>query len=97
MGVLMKVENGYVKKKEEELCKYFGYLDDNIEYPKYLEQIILELILEELGIEYSNKENEIEELFNLIPKEIIDKWINTINGLYDRNEKVDYQDIKMNI
>ncbi len=48
MGVLMKVENGYVKKKEEELCKYFGYLDDNIEYPKYLEQIILELILEEL-------------------------------------------------
>lgn len=90
----MKVENGYVKKKEEELCKYFGYLDDNIEYPKYLEQIILELILEELGIEYSNKENEIEELFNLIPKEIIDKWINTINGLYDRNEKVDYQDIK---
>ena len=61
----MKVENGYVKKKEEELCKYFGYLDDNIEYPKYVEQIILELILEELGIEYSNKENEIEELFNL--------------------------------
>lgn len=90
----MKVENGYIKLEKGELAKYFGYLDRNIKYPHDLEKIILKLILEELGIKYSDREDKLEELFNLIPKEIIDKWIYIIDGLYNSDKKVDYQDIK---
>lgn len=90
----MKVEKGLIKLENGELAKYFGYLENKQQYPEYLEIIILQVILERLGIKYSNLKCELKGLFDLIPKEVIEKWALTIDGLYNDEEKVDYQDIK---
>lgn len=92
--LLMNIENGYIKLEDGELAKYYRYLDSGVKYPIYLEKIIVEVILERLGIEYDIYGNELNELFELIPDEEIDKWISVIDELYKDENKVDYENIK---
>lgn len=90
----MNVENGYVKLEKGELAKYYRYLDRGVKYPIYLEKIILEVILDRLGIEYDIYGDELKELFELIPDDEINKWISVIDELYKDEDKVSYKNIK---
>ncbi len=90
----MKQKNGYVILEKGEISKYFGYLEDGVKYPENIEKIILEVILERLGIENDNCGNELRDLYKLIPKNEIEDWVNIINDLYSEEEKVDYKNIK---
>lgn len=95
MGVQrMKEKDGFIKLEKGDMAKYFGYLDHKIEYPESIERIILEVILESLGIEYYACDNELKEMFKLIPDEEIESWISTIDELYSEEEKVNYNNIE---
>lgn len=47
----MKEEKGYIILEKGDANKQFSYLEEKIEYPESIEKIILEVILERLGIE----------------------------------------------
>jgi len=90
----MKVKKGYVIKEENDISKNFSYLEEEIQYPESIEKIILEVILERLGIENDTDGNQLKELFKLIPNKEIQSWIKTIDNLYCKEEKVNYKNIE---
>lgn len=53
----MKLENGYIKLDDGEYGKIFDYIDRKINYPNYIEKIIMETFIEEsrLKIDINNK------------------------------------------
>ena len=90
----MKEEKGYIILEKGDANKQFSYLEKKIEYPESIEKIILEVILERLGIENDTCGNELQELFKLIPKKELASWIKTIDNLYCEEDKVNYKNIE---
>lgn len=90
----MRESKGYIVLEKGDISEYFGYLDNKVKYPEEIEKIILEVILERLGIESDECGDELRELFKLIPYEEIENWIEVIDNLYSEEEKVDYENIK---
>ena len=94
----MIVENEYIKIEKDELSEYFGYLDKKYQCSLEIQRIILKIILERISKQYDESDESIENLFNLIPNEILTEWINVINNLYNNDKeivkKIDYKGIE---
>lgn len=95
---LVIVENEYIKLEKDELSEYFGYLDKKYQCSLEIQRIILKIILERISKQYDESDESIENLFNLIPNEILTEWINVINNLYNNDKeivkKIDYKGIE---
>jgi hypothetical protein len=78
------------------ICEYndlqeaLSYFKETRKIPAYLEQSILEYILEELNVE-SGESGSIEEYLEILPREFIQKSINDINSMFTGNQEVQYQ------
>lgn len=94
----MIIENEFIKLEKDELIKYFGYLDRKYECSLEIQKIILKIILERISKQYCESDNSIENLFNLIPDEVLTEWIEKIDNLYNNDKegikKIDYKGIE---
>ncbi|MBV1820521.1 hypothetical protein L0P54_10720 [Anaerosalibacter bizertensis] len=74
----------------EDLQEALSYFKNYREIPVYVEEAILRLILDKLGYENINFDV-LEELLNKLPNDFVERSINGIHTVFNRNKKVDYE------
>ncbi|EOD01164.1 hypothetical protein [Caldisalinibacter kiritimatiensis] len=89
----MKITNGFIKLEGNEFKTLFNYLDEEIQYPEYLQILILKEFLKSLGLKPRNDDNDLDSLFSMIPIEVLEEIVEVINNLYSIQQKVDYKNI----
>lgn len=89
----MKIEDGFIKLDEGEYCKIFDYIDRKVEYPNYIEKIIMETFIEKSGLKIDIENKDIDDVFSEIPADFLDDVIDNIDQMYMNHGKLDYSNL----
>lgn len=89
----MIIKDDFIFCEKNDFKEKFRYLVNNkVDFPPQIEEVILRAVLDDLNISINENKTSIDELFNKIPKNIINNVIDTVDNLYMNLDKVYYSD-----